>query len=73
MERISPQWMETFRQERVRHDIVLAVTYATQEMTLGPVRGWLGMLARGVVPETSLMDASRSNEALFKADWVIGS
>lgn len=73
MERISPQWMETFRQERVRHDIVLAVTYATQEMTLGPVRGWLGMMARGVVPKTSLTDASRSNEALFKADWVIGS
>lgn len=73
MERISPKWMEAFHNERIRHDIVLAVTYATQEMTLGPVRGWLGMLARGVVPKTSLTDASRSNEALLKADWVVGS
>lgn len=73
MERISPQWMETFRHERVRHDIVLAIKYATQEMTMGPVRGWLGMLARGDVPKTSLTDASRSREALFQADWVIGS
>ncbi|KAJ4359049.1 hypothetical protein N0V95_002511 [Ascochyta clinopodiicola] len=70
MQRICPVWMEVFRRERLRHDILLAVEKTGNDGTVKWVKAWLKALMQGDESETSLTDGCRSAHARQKAKWI---
>ncbi|KZM21785.1 transferase [Ascochyta rabiei] len=70
MQRISPDWMEVFRRERLRYDILLAVEKSGNDGTVKWVKAWLKALMQGAELETSLKDGCRSAYARQNAKWI---
>lgn len=70
MQRLSPEWMDTFRRERLHLDIVLALEKAGNDTTVTWVKAWLKALLQAEVPKTSLKDGCRSGEVRQNADWI---
>jgi hypothetical protein len=70
MQRLSPKWMDTYRQEQVRRDIVLAFDYADNDITVYRTISWAETVLEGIEPKPSLQDGCAGRDALEGGNWV---
>jgi hypothetical protein len=60
MGRISPAWLETFEEERMRADVLVALDKCENDMTVKWARSWLEPIIEGREPRVTLTDACRN-------------
>ena len=70
MQRLSPKWMDNYRQEQVRRDIVLAFDYADNDITVFRVIRWAQTVLEGITPKPNLQEGCSSPDALEGGNWV---
>lgn len=70
MQRLSPEWMAAFNENRVRRDIMLAITVCRNDLVCSWVGAWVKALLDGDELTVSLTDAIRSPEHRNKAEWL---
>jgi aminoglycoside phosphotransferase (APT) family kinase protein len=59
MGRVDAKWVETFRKESMRRDVLVAIELLSTGMRMGLVRGWVKAVKEGRTPKISLTDAIR--------------
>ncbi|KAF1365029.1 hypothetical protein EJ07DRAFT_172035 [Lizonia empirigonia] len=57
MARVDPQWIQTYKDESTRRDIMLAIEFADNDMYQGRIKGWLNCLLEGRTPKMTLMQS----------------
>jgi hypothetical protein len=62
MERRVPEWVETFRRESTRRDILVAIELTGSGDRLGLVKGWVKALRQKGEVKISLTDALREED-----------
>jgi hypothetical protein len=70
MQRLSPKWMDTYRREQVRRDIVLAFDYADNDITVYRTLSWAETVLEGIEPKPNLQDGCARRDALEGGNWV---
>lgn len=59
MGRIEPRWVEVFKRESTRRDVMLAIDNTSVAWRVKNVIGWAGALNEGREPRVSLTDVDR--------------